>query len=204
MRGRGLYSSVMRSVSSFAPLIALVAMCHCSNEDSLVLPSQHKDAGTDSGAGDSSCMSTICVVSAECNNVVNDGSNVTPEFVGGTAPAPVGGTLGDGKWTLTAYTVYSGDGGIIGTPEWVRSSVRITGDKFDIVSAYRSESFDHKDEYESDTFVTQGLTLTLTGVCPGPVIGAKGSAPYSASATEFKLYSVAFVGITVEETFTKR
>jgi hypothetical protein len=186
--------------------VALVAVCHCSNEDTLLLPARTDGGVADAngGARDGPCATPICVTTGNCNNVVNDGPNVTPQFVTGTAPAPVGGAIGDGKWTLTAYTVYTGDGGIIPTPEWARAAVVITGDQFDIVSAYRSEGFTQKDSYETYTFTTLDLTLTLTGECPGSVSGTRGSTPYSASATEFEMYTVAFVGITVEEVFTKQ
>jgi hypothetical protein len=191
-----------RSLIWVVPGVAFVAILGCSNDpDPWVAPP--RDGGASDAAGkDALCSTPVCVVSGECNDVVNDGPMVVPQFVEGLAPAPTGGPIADGKYWLTAYTIFiSSDGGAIPLPEWARAAVRITGADFDSVSSYRSEGFTQKDAHDSYAISTSGTSLTLHARCP---VGPSNSVPYSASATELKLYYLAFVGITGEETFTKQ
>jgi hypothetical protein len=180
---------------------AIATMGGCSNDpDSWLAP--QRDGGAAGGSAIDGCSTPICVSTGNCNDVANDGPKVIPAFVTGLPPAPMGGIIDDGKWTMTAYTLYSAaDGGGVPVPEWARQAVQVTGSRLEVVTSYRSESFDHDDAHASYSIATSGAALTLTGTCGA--LG-KGSLPYSASPTEMKWYYLTFVGFTAEETYIKQ
>jgi hypothetical protein len=184
---REIVSVMIRALFVLDVSVGLSALSGCSNAPNMGA------APSDGGFADA--------LPAQCNGLVNDGPMVTPQFVATAAPAPLGGSITDGKWALTAYTVYGADGGASLPLQWATGIVTISGMTMQLVSASRSEDIDHKDQSSTEIVTSAaGTTLTLMETCPTQ--GSK-STEFTGTPTELRWY-FSSPGIEVVETLTKR
>lgn len=128
---------------------------------------------------------------------------VVPAFMAKAPPTPLGGTLADGKWALTDYTVFTGPAGMpipIGDLNWVSMVWMIDGTEID--EAVASQSEDQPDTPRATTYAVavSGTSLVLNAVCP---CSGSGQTPFTATDSELQLF-VPTQGATVGLTLTKQ
>jgi len=129
---------------------------------------------------------------------------VTPKFVASTPPTATGGPLADGKWALTAYTVFIGPRGQpieLGGLDWASSVWMITGANPEEVTGSQSEGEPDTPRTATYAISVSGTKLNVESVCPCE--GAR-SIPFTATASELDLYELVAAGATVDLTLTKQ
>jgi hypothetical protein len=131
-----------------------------------------------------------------CNTLVDDGPTVTAVNVASKAPTGVGGTIVDGKYTLTALTAYSF--GVVQNVALTASEVQtISGATIQQVGKINGQ------EKRYTTTITQ---IDVTGAfwtedsCPGTEAGFY---EYTATATDLRIYDNAGDNV-VEFVYTRR
>jgi len=168
---------------------------------------QRPDAGD---AGDAGESGSTCDAGAACNCLTNSGVVVTLSTSALPQPAPLGGTILDGTYVLTAFTLYTGgDGGADaasfatadgGPATWEELAV-ISGSATSAQYVLSLDGSADSHENETLTFVDGGASFTSTLTCSESDGGSPaGPADYTASGSLFLVY----IGSGVELTFTKQ
>lgn len=113
------------------------------------------DADTDSGDG------------GVCNDVVLSGVLIDRTGVMGDPPVSTGGTLVDGTYDLTQYTVYVGVAGVAGpTGITAKATIRIAGGKLDQHTQIGGTGKTTTETTSTSTVVATAATLAETDLCP--------------------------------------
>lgn len=137
-----------------------------------------------------------------CNELANDGPEVTPEFVtAGTTP--MGGTIVEGTYELTSYDFFPDEGATI-TPAassysgvFVFSSGSLQAVTGNIVAD------EERSGHVSAAYAASGTELTLAYSCPDDTIVEQPQ--FTATESELRLYyRIANDTGTLEATLTKR
>jgi hypothetical protein len=116
-----------------------------------------RDSSVDTGAADSG---------AACNDVVLTGVLVDRTGINGDPPVGLGGTVVDGTYDLTSYSVYVGVGGVAGpTGITARGTIRISGGKLDEITEL-SGSGPTTLARKSSGYNASAATFATTEVCP--------------------------------------
>ena len=162
-----------------------------SGEDEVALtPASCTTASSDGGTTPSD--------SGSCQDVPDDGMNVSYQAGTGTPPAAAGGTIASGTYTLTSEVTYAaGEAGLplssLGT---IRSTLVVVGST---VSAYVFASVAGSGTTANSTFTTNGTELTLVDTCPDTASTTVG---YTATATTVALINLDASGDTTVSTYT--
>jgi hypothetical protein len=128
-----------------------------------------------------------------CNELVNDGPDVTYEVVTGTVPTPTGGTVTDGTYELTALHLYDWT---MPTPTAVLSGTIV----FEGNTMQQALSRDFVETRYTSTYTISGTMFTMTDTCPAAAVD---QASFSATANDFTFYKDND-GATIEVVFSKR
>ena len=94
-----------------------------------------------------------------CNTLVNSASSVSIEQVASDPPAPQGGTIANGTYTLTAAVIYTGPQGPTGASGTTQTTLQVTGGTIQVVS-------DGDPATRTVTFTTSGTSLDSVDTCP--------------------------------------
>jgi hypothetical protein len=133
-----------------------------------------------------------------CNALVNGATAVTKTQVAMAPPTLLGGTVVDGTYFLTDYSIFTGPQGATGPMGTVQTTLQITGSTLQVVNSDSPPT-------RTVTLMTSGTGFTAKTSCPsglGDILGT-----YTATATSFvvQLGGNADAGTpTVQETFTKQ
>ena len=164
------YSEFMRSLEVMAVVIGCFSFVACSSSSTSVGPgASDMDAGMDAPR--------------LCTTLGYAGAAVDPVAVSGSAPTAAGGSIADGTYRLTSYTVYNN----AIDPSKVQSlqaSFKFAAGAYEIAFA-SSKGGEAK---ESGTVTTKGTLLQLTKSCPSTM--TESERRYSATATRFDLFDV--------------
>jgi hypothetical protein len=191
-------------VSSFVVLAALAA---CGGDDDATSTAP-PDGGTtttpspDAATANDGSSTTDSPSGGLCHALQQEGPLVTSTAMAPPAPTPTGGTIQDGKYYLTSYTVYTAASG--GPPTKISSTIVITGNVVDGVTFYEGTMQTIKNR---TTYTTSGTNYTGTAVCwDPPVDGGVGTATtgYSADATTFTTHIPLGAQVTIVSTYTKQ
>jgi hypothetical protein len=139
-----------------------------------------------------------------CNTLVNDAPHVVPQNRPTAPPAPLGGTITDGRYVLTTYNLFIGpDGQAINLGDfWAADVVMVAGTTIQSVEGYRMEGLEHlPGTSRSYSFTASGTTLSVAETCPMPTEAR--SIEFTASASEYRWY-VPAAGATAELTYTRQ
>jgi hypothetical protein len=123
---------------------------------------------TEGGAssGDSAVDTGVADSGAACNDVVLTGVLIDRIGVNGDPPVGVGGTVVDGTYDLTGYSVYVGVGGVAGpTGISARGTIRIAGGKLDEITEL-SGSGPTTQVRKSSGYNAAAATFATTESCP--------------------------------------
>ncbi|MDB5214662.1 MAG: hypothetical protein JWO86_2589 [Myxococcaceae bacterium] len=102
-----------------------------------------------------------------CTDVVNTGTLVDRTGVNGDPPVSIGGTIVDGTFDLTAFSVFVGVAGTAGpTGITARSTIRITGSKIEQIIEIGGTGKTTTVSTTSGTFTATGATFAETDLCP--------------------------------------
>ena len=139
--------------------------------------------GTACGSGNV-CTAGACTALA-CTPIADTFTRVPEVRVASASPAPLGGTLVDGVYDLTANTIYTGPGGLSGTqPGMYAGILVISGGTLQEVMAY-SLVPSQPVTPRVLTYSLAGTTYTITSsVCGGAEVGY--TLGYTATATELR------------------
>jgi hypothetical protein len=114
---------------------------------------------------------------AACGTVADTATPVPETQRTGSTPAPMGGTVADGTYHLTAWNVYPP---ATTDSDMHSTTLRIAGGTFEVVVDGSAR--------QSGTVSTAGVVLTFTPSCPS---SSPANKPYSATATSLSLITVA-------------
>lgn len=143
------------------------------------------DAGGDVDVADADDGAVVDSGPAGCNDLAYGSAVLTIQDDPIATPAATGGTVSDGTYNLSTYTHYTGVGGSSGAGTLtLRSTVRITGNKIDILR----RDYTNVEKRWSGTFVTSGTTITINYTCPA---ASSESGGYSAAPSKFAYYPLA-------------
>ena len=134
---------------------------------------------------------------AACNALANAAPVVTVTQVASDPPAAEGGAINGGNYPMTEVRIYTGAGGPAGATGTAQTTIVVSGDGIDVVSAGDPPT-------RTVSLATEGTTFTATDTCPDTSV-THGS--YTATATTFLIFldgGTDDAGArTVVETFTK-
>jgi hypothetical protein len=142
--------------------------------------------------------------SGQCNTLANDAPHVVPQVQPTAPPAPLGGTITDGRYVLTKYTLFIGPDGQAMLPEdfWAADVFVVAGTTIQSIEGNRMEGVDHLPGIaRTYSIVATGTTLSVAQTCPTPTDAT--SIEFTANASEFRWY-VPAAGATTEMTHTKQ
>ena len=140
------------------------------------------DAGADVDVADADDGSVADTGPAGCNDLTYGSAVLTIQDDPIATPTATGGTVSDGTYNLSTYTHYTGVGGSSGAGTLtLRSTVRITGNKIDILR----KDFTGIEKRWSGTFVTSGSDITISYTCPS---ASTETGSYSAAPSKFAYY----------------
>jgi hypothetical protein len=137
-----------------------------------------------------------------CNDLVNDGPDVTPELVtAGTIP--MGGTIADGQYEQTSFEYYPDQGvTVVPDPRTLSAVFEFSSGALEAVvgSTFADEE---QTQHFSASYSESGTELTLEYRCPDPDVVERPQ--FTATDTEVRLfYRIADDMATAEVTLTKR
>jgi hypothetical protein len=98
-----------------------------------------------------------------CNDVVNDAPTIYEMYVAADEPTPLGGTIADGRYWLTATVVYSGPGGATGPTGNIEQHTTVISNG---VITGRGSRNGCPDETTLLDFTTSGNRLMAVEACP--------------------------------------
>ena len=139
-----------------------------------------------------------------CNTLANDAPHVVPQSQPTAPPAPLGGTISDGRYALTKYNLFVGSDGqaILLGDFWAATVFVVSGTTIQSIEGYRMEGLEHlPGTARSYSFTASGTTLSIADTCPIPTDAR--SIEFTASASELRWY-VPSTGATAELTYTKQ
>jgi hypothetical protein len=107
-----------------------------------------------------------------CTDLTNTGTLVDRTGVPGDPPTALGGTVVDGDYDLSAYTVYVGVSGVAGpTGITAKSTIRISGGKIDQVLELGGTGKTTTTTASRSAFSASGATFAETELCPSTGAG---------------------------------
>jgi hypothetical protein len=112
-----------------------------------------------------------------CNALANAAPVVSIDQVASDPPAPLGGSISDGTYTLTSAAIYTGPTGPAGAAGSEQVTIQITGSTLEV-------SDDGTPATRTVTLSTSGTSFTTTDTCPDTTV-ATGS--YTATASTLVL-----------------
>jgi hypothetical protein len=131
-----------------------------------------------------------------CNDLVDDTPTVAAMTVAEAAPSPMGGTIADGMYALTAMTAYAGPGGSTGDLGITASVVMtIAG-----ATMQQAGQINGQEKRYTSTFTTSGTTVMTMDTCPAPNTDTHS---YTATSTALTVIDTAS-GYTLAQTYTLR
>jgi hypothetical protein len=135
---------------------------------------------------------------AICNTLANTAATVTTQQVASDPPAPEGGTVADGTYTLTQVDIYTGPNGPAGPSGTAQTTLKISGSTVQVASSGQPTT-------RTVDLATSGTSFTSTDTCPDTTV-LRGT--YTATATTFAIQidgGTDDAGArTLLETFTKQ
>jgi hypothetical protein len=169
-------------------LIAIVhASAACSGSD-VSVPNQSADSGAPA-AQDSGPTN-------ECEDLTDLGPPAAVQAIADDPPNPAGGTIADGTYFVTEWTVFTGKTGFASGLGTARAVIRITNNGTRIAA--------HGDDSTGTVHArvtTSGSDLALTYTCN---TGGDAPAHYTATANTFTVFYPPKDGSTVVTTFTRQ
>jgi hypothetical protein len=123
--------------------------------------------GGGEGGADSGLDASSDAEARVCTDVPLTGQTVDRVGVVGEPPVATGGTVVDGVYDLTDYTVYVGAGGVGGpTGITAKATIRISGDKLDEVIELGGTGKTATTKRSSSAYSASGATIAETLLCP--------------------------------------
>jgi hypothetical protein len=136
-----------------------------------------------------------------CNTLTNDGQALVETQSASAPPAPTGGTIADGHYVLTGYTLYTGAGGTTGPlTHTLRCTVTISNSGTTLVVVMSGDG--NPDEHTVWTQKTNGTALTHAQSCPNT--GQIDPATYTATPSELTWYFASGSSQTEAWTLTRQ
>lgn len=128
-----------------------------------------------------------------CNHLVNDGPEV--RYLDGpeTAPTPMGGTILDGMYELTAITLY-------GVSQPAPDTIARAVFQFAGTTIQQVGELDGAEQKYTSKFAVSGTVLTIDDTCPKP---NRDQPAFTATSTDLRFF-IASGGGTLEMVLTKR
>ena len=155
---------------------------------------------TECNGADEVCESHACIKAANCTSLTQLGTSVSALAAAGTAPQPLGGTIVNGKYTLTSTKVYGGTSapGTVISVMGKETLELTTGGLADV--ATNPGGVENR---AKSTTTANGSSLFVTPTCTFPAATtASFTLPYTATPTTFKLYRPLDPGL-IELIYTK-
>jgi hypothetical protein len=163
---------------------ALLAGCSSSPSDTpgdaghadSALPSEAgpgHEAGFDSPA-ETATEDAEMEAAVVCTTLTNTAAAVPVQTLAEDPPTPLGGTIVDGTYEMTATAIYTGPDGPSGTDGTAQTTIQITGSTIQIVTTGDPTT-------RTITLATSGTSFTSTDTCPDTSTFIQGS--YTATAT---------------------
>jgi hypothetical protein len=150
------------------------------------------------GPGDSAASDAAADAPPVCNTLVNSGATVTVDQVASDPPAPQGGTLLDGRYTLTTAVIYTGASGPTGSTGTAQMTLQVMGNTVQVAGTGQPAT-------RTVTITTSGTSIDSVDTCPDTDTR---SDTYTATPTTFTIQldgGTDDAGArTVVETFTKQ
>jgi hypothetical protein len=132
-----------------------------------------------------------------CNTLANTAMPVTVQQLAEDPPAPLGGTVADGKYDLTGVAIYTGPDGPSGSTGSAQTTIEISGSTIEVSSTGEPPT-------RTTSLSTSGTTFTSTDTCPDSVVS---TGSFTATSTTFSIFldgGTDDAGArTVVETFTR-
>lgn len=176
------------SVAAVVTLLALVP-CACSSSGTTESAStEGGDASADAAAAKDAATpadasGTDAGGGGACNALVNGAPEATANTVKGPAPTATGGTIVDGTYFQTEFTVYDPAGTASApSPSGLKITLAIKGDLMESIQTLPDGSTDTF----AETFVTSGTALDRTLTCPKKTPDLK--AVYSVAGSKLTIY----------------
>ncbi|MEP7051488.1 MAG: hypothetical protein ABJB12_14100 [Pseudomonadota bacterium] len=179
-------------------VIGLSGMLACGVDDQVTQPEAGGSAAAGSGGGAAGGSN------AQCNTLANDAPHVVPVHQPTAPPAALGGTISDGRYFQTGYTLFDGPNGQSTNlgDFWSSAVMLVANGTMQSIEGYRMEGLEHlPGTARTYTFVASGPTLSVTETCPKPQPAAMIS--FTATPAEFRYY-VPAPGTVTELIFTKQ
>jgi hypothetical protein len=121
-----------------------------------------------------------------CNNVPEIGYRVTQMNVPSAPPAATGGTIVDGTYILTSFSIFTGQGGSSApTGHWEQQEIVLSGNGPVMQSANLTDSYPTW-LHENFSFAPAGTNINVAQTCP--TAGPPTAYPYSASPTFLQIF----------------
>jgi hypothetical protein len=181
------------------------------------IPDPPTDSGTTPTPDASKEAASSCTSGADggCNALLNCGGKVYVQQNSTTSPTAAGGTVPDGTYVLTDYTVFTGSGGASGPlTAWFIETMELTTEASDasIGDGGATQQMVWNDITSTNTTTNQtsagtayfqsgSATLTIGKSCPSSPNPF--TAGYTVSGTQILLYAADTTG-TGQLTFTKQ
>jgi hypothetical protein len=148
------------------------------------------DTTTSTDAPSDTSMTT-CTMSpdagAKCNELKNSGSDVVLVITAMPIPTGTGGTIANGRYTLTEFKSYLGS--LLPAGQTLNQTIEICGEVGNLVSNDKGKPEVHK----TFTIKPSGTSPNLTGTCSTQMPDvAIPYASYTATATTLTLYSTTY------------
>lgn len=151
-------------------------------------------AGTEAGATDSSTVDGG--EAGVCNEVQITGSLIDRIGVNGEPPVATGGTIIDGTYELSIYSVYVGVGGVAGpTGITAKGNLLVAGGRIDDVLELGGSGKTTSTIRTNSSYAITGATLASTELCPN--VGGGKTRQFTATDS-----SVTLTDLTTKEAFT--
>jgi hypothetical protein len=173
-------------------MVAAIVACQKSED----MPPALGDEGTTiipppgGGGGGDSGDSATTGDGAMCGTLANNATPVDERYVGDTLPLPLGGTIANGTYFLTAVNVYTGIGGNVGLTGRILTETTTfdtsTSTRTDVIQIDFSDGGIGTPITSSGAFATNATTFTYTATC-GASAGSTFS--YSVLGSTLHLYS---------------
>jgi hypothetical protein len=124
--------------------------------------------GVGGGSGGSGGGAGAAGGASVCNAIVNDAPEVSINQVAEDLPSATGGKIEDGRYHLTAVTVYTGPGGPSG-PSGARQKETSVYSDTTLQVAVDLFQGDGEQRFTLDMTIEDQGAVSFLGVCPGPI-----------------------------------